>query len=78
VALVFHWDERKAASNLRKHGLTFAEAASIFADLFVITVPDLRRAHFARTDHRGGTHGKRGYNPYHQCTESDQKRDENL
>ena len=28
----FSWDERKAASNLRKHGVSFDEAASVFAD----------------------------------------------
>lgn len=28
----FEWDSRKAASNLRKHGVAFAEATSVFAD----------------------------------------------
>jgi uncharacterized DUF497 family protein len=26
----FEWDERKAAENLRKHGVSFEEAASVF------------------------------------------------
>ncbi len=30
--LRFEWDEDKAASNLRKHGITFDEASTVFAD----------------------------------------------
>lgn len=30
--LRFEWDPRKAAENLRKHGVTFEEARSVFAD----------------------------------------------
>ena len=30
--LRFEWDPRKAAENLRKHGVTFEEARSAFAD----------------------------------------------
>jgi uncharacterized DUF497 family protein len=32
MPLVFEWDPRKAQSNLRKHGVSFAEAASVFSD----------------------------------------------
>jgi uncharacterized DUF497 family protein len=32
LAPVFEWDSRKARSNLRKHGVTFVEAGSVFAD----------------------------------------------
>lgn len=28
----FEWDLRKAASNLRKHGVAFAEGLTVFAD----------------------------------------------
>lgn len=28
----FEWDPDKAASNLRKHGIRFAEAATVFED----------------------------------------------
>jgi uncharacterized protein len=28
----FAWDARKANANLRKHGVSFAEAATVFAD----------------------------------------------
>jgi len=36
----FEWDPRKAAANLRSHGVSFEEAASAFADWQSITVPD--------------------------------------
>ncbi|OGV64249.1 MAG: hypothetical protein A2498_05300 [Lentisphaerae bacterium RIFOXYC12_FULL_60_16] len=36
----FDWDPRKAASNVRKHGVNFHEAAMIFADPLSITVHD--------------------------------------
>jgi uncharacterized DUF497 family protein len=29
---VFSWDARKALSNLKKHGVSFEEAAIVFAD----------------------------------------------
>ncbi len=32
----FDWDTRKAASNLRKHNVSFEEAASVFYDDFAI------------------------------------------
>ena len=31
-ALQFEWDERKAAANAKKHGFSFDEAKSVFAD----------------------------------------------
>jgi uncharacterized DUF497 family protein len=40
MALQFAWDERKAASNQRKHGISFAEAATAFADPLSVTIPD--------------------------------------
>ena len=36
----FDWDPDKATSNLRKHGVSFDEAATVFADPLSITVPD--------------------------------------
>ena len=38
--MIFEWDQRKAVSNLRKHGVTFAEAKSVFNDPFAISKPD--------------------------------------
>jgi uncharacterized DUF497 family protein len=34
------WDSRKAASNIRKHGVPFDEAATVFRDWLAITKPD--------------------------------------
>ena len=36
----FEWDVRKAAQNLRKHGVTFHEAASVFFDTLSMTYHD--------------------------------------
>lgn len=36
----FEWNPRKAEINLRKHGVLFTEAATIFGDELAITVPD--------------------------------------
>jgi uncharacterized protein len=36
----FEWDENKAKSNLRKHGVSFDEAVSIFEDQRLVTFPD--------------------------------------
>ncbi len=38
--LKFEWDERKAASNLKKHRVSFSEASTIFDDLWFITFLD--------------------------------------
>jgi uncharacterized DUF497 family protein len=32
MSLIFEWDPRKAAVNLRKHGVTFEDALSVFSD----------------------------------------------
>ena len=36
----FAWDEKKAASNLSKHGVSFEEAATVFGDPLSNTFPD--------------------------------------
>lgn len=36
----FEWDPRKAATNERKHGVSFSEAASVFGDPLAITFDD--------------------------------------
>lgn len=38
--LRFEWDPRKAASNARKHGVTFEEARSAFADPNGLVIDD--------------------------------------
>jgi hypothetical protein len=40
VGIVFEWDPNKAAQNLRKHRVTFEEAATVFQDDLSFTVPD--------------------------------------
>ena len=40
MGLRFTWDPRKASANLRKHGVSFDEASTAFADPLSITVPD--------------------------------------
>ena len=38
--LLFEWDANKAAQNIRKHGVSFEEAATAFGDLLSITIFD--------------------------------------
>lgn len=40
MALGFEWDPAKAAANVAKHGVSFDEAATVFADPLSATVPD--------------------------------------
>jgi len=44
--LNFDWDKAKAKSNLRKHGVSFEEAASVFGDPMALT--------FENPDHSSG------------------------
>ncbi|HEY4731875.1 MAG TPA: BrnT family toxin [Gammaproteobacteria bacterium] len=36
----FEWDERKAATNLKKHNVSFHEAGTVFGDPMAITFHD--------------------------------------
>jgi len=36
----FEWNPRKAAKNLRKHKVSFPEAAAVFSDSLSTTAPD--------------------------------------
>mgnify|MGYP003344653012 CR=1 FL=1 len=36
----FEWDPEKELENIRKHGVSFQEAQSVFADPLSITIPD--------------------------------------
>jgi len=40
MGLLFEWDEKKAKSNLLKHGVSFEEASTAFADDLSITIED--------------------------------------
>lgn len=37
---IFRWDPKKARSNLRKHGVSFEEAGSVFRDTLSTTIGD--------------------------------------
>jgi len=41
MGLVFEWDKNKASVNKRKHGVTFEEASTVFADPLAVTIYDL-------------------------------------
>ena len=38
--MIFEWDPQKAAINLRKHKVSFKEAATVFSDPLSVTVSD--------------------------------------
>jgi uncharacterized protein len=44
--LEFTWDAAKAAANLAKHGVAFAQGASVFADALALTVFDDEHSEF--------------------------------
>ena len=44
--LEFTWDATKAAANLAKHGVAFAQAATVFADALALTVFDHEHSEF--------------------------------
>lgn len=38
--MTFEWDAQKAKSNLRKHGVKFAEAVTVFSDPLALVIAD--------------------------------------
>ena len=38
--VAYEWDPKKAASNLRKHKIDFADAVTTFEDEFAVTIDD--------------------------------------
>jgi uncharacterized DUF497 family protein len=40
LSLTFEWDENKANENLKKHGVSFDEAKTVFNDPFSVTIYD--------------------------------------
>jgi uncharacterized DUF497 family protein len=38
--VIYEWNLTKAKTNVRKHGVSFEEAASVFLDPLAITYPD--------------------------------------
>ena len=42
--MLYEWDAVKAAANLEKHGVSFAEASTVFLDPLAATWPDPDRS----------------------------------
>lgn len=42
IEMAYQWNRDKAAANLCKHGIDFADAVSVFSDDLAITIPDER------------------------------------
>jgi uncharacterized protein len=40
VGYVFEWDQSKAESNIRKHGVIFEEASTVFGNPLALLLPD--------------------------------------
>lgn len=38
--MYYEWDPAKAGANLRKHGIDFADAATVFSDDYAVTIDD--------------------------------------
>ena len=38
--MIFEWDPGKEVRNLRKHGVSFVEASTVFGDTLAATIPD--------------------------------------
>ena len=49
----YQWDAKKAASNLRKHGIDFADAVSVLEDDWALTIKE----HFVDGEQRFATSG---------------------
>jgi uncharacterized protein len=40
MGLIFEWDEKKAASNQKRHKVSFEEATKVFGDPLAVTIED--------------------------------------
>ena len=45
MGLQFEWDDKKAQSNLLKHGISFEEVTTAFGDMLSITIDDPLHSH---------------------------------
>ena len=54
LSFQFEWDEQKAVSNLRKHGVSFDEAVSVFGDSMALTFSDTEHS---ENEDRSRTYG---------------------
>ena len=55
----FEWDDKKAAKNEKKHGVSFHEAATVFGDPMAITFNDPEHS---KAEHRFLTFGLSQFN----------------
>ena len=42
MCILYQWDKDKAATNINKHGIDFADAVLVFSDDLAVTVSDER------------------------------------
>ena len=42
--MIYEWNSAKAEQNLKKHGVSFDEASSVFRDPFALTIADTDRS----------------------------------
>jgi uncharacterized DUF497 family protein len=57
----FEWDEAKAAANLRKHGVAFELARTVFGDPRILTIADLEHS---ESEERWFSIGEQRRNPF--------------
>ena len=89
MALSFEWHEDKAATNLKKHGVSFEEAKTVFNDPLALTIKDpkhsQREQRFVDVGYSEGKRllvvvytEQRGNDPYHQQPGGHQRGAESL
>jgi len=78
--MVFEWDSPKAQANVRKHGVSFDEAASVFLDQFAVSGQDpdhsvaesryitFGMSSLGRLLSVSHTYRPNGIHSHHQCT----------
>jgi uncharacterized DUF497 family protein len=54
LGVEYEWDQEKAAANLRKHGVDFADAALVLEDEHALTINDL----YSQDEERFATTGR--------------------
>ena len=57
MGCAFEYDSRKAASNLKKHGVSFREAMTVFDDPMAQTFPDDLQSEDESRPHDWGNRG---------------------
>jgi uncharacterized protein len=68
----FDWDSKKAEANLRKHGVSFDEAATVFLDPHAVSGPDPDHSVGEDGTLRLVTHGSVGYLRFATRTDPEQ------